>query len=88
MPTCYTNLKIQTEQVRAEYPGGINAWYHYVAKNLIYSQDAIDRHIEGKIVTRFIVDNTGHSHHFVSVSGTKEMSDEAIRLIGTTQNAP
>ncbi len=68
-------------EIQAEYPGGISPWFHYLVKNLKYPQDAIDRHIEGKVITRFIVDSAGGSHHFVSIRGPEELRDEAMRLV-------
>ncbi|HSZ35148.1 MAG TPA: energy transducer TonB [Puia sp.] len=68
-------------EIQAEYPGGISSWFHYLSKNLIYSDYNVDNHIQGAVVTRFIVDSLGYSHHFVSISGPETLRDEAMRLV-------
>ncbi|HSZ32682.1 MAG TPA: energy transducer TonB [Puia sp.] len=69
-------------EVPATYLGGPSAWFPYLSKNLRYPEEALNHnHVQGAVVTRFIVDSIGHSHHFVSVSGPEELREEAIRVI-------
>ena len=69
-------------EIPAAYPGGKGEWFRYLSKNLRYPQIAIDHgEVQGIVITGFIVDSLGHSHHFVSVSGPEELRDEAMRLV-------
>lgn len=73
-------------EIQAEYPGGISAWFHYLSKNLAYPQEALDHNrVQGAVVTRFIVDSAGYSHHFISISGPEELRGEVMRIIKSVE---
>lgn len=42
-----------------EYPGGTEALMKFVAENIKYPQEAIEKGYEGLVVVRFVVDKTG-----------------------------
>jgi len=42
-----------------EFPGGNNKIGSYISQNIVYPQAAIDSNIQGKVITRFIVDSSG-----------------------------
>ena len=68
-------------EIQVEFPGGIQAWYRYLQKNLRYPESAVSNNIQGQVVTRFIVDSTGSAHDFISVSGPDELRGECIRVL-------
>jgi protein TonB len=68
-------------EIPAAYPGSNYDWFRYLQKNLRYPDKAVKYNIQGAVVTGFIIDSIGHSHHFVSISGPEELRDEAIRII-------
>jgi protein TonB len=68
-------------EIESEYPGGAAAWQRYLNRNLRYPQDAIDNEIQGTVVVQFIVDKEGQVSDVESISGPKELRDEAVRVI-------
>ncbi len=68
-------------EIESEYPGGAAAWQRYLNRNLRYPQDAIDNEIQGTVVVQFIVDKEGMVSEVESISGPKELRDEAVRVI-------
>ena len=64
------------------FPGGMEALYRYIEKNLRYPQEAQKAHISGKVFVTFVIEKDG------SVSNVKLLRDigggcgeEAIRLV-------
>ncbi len=68
-------------EITAMYPGGTQAWLHYLQKNLKYPDLAVSNEIQGTVVIQFMVDSLGLSHDITVLSGPKELRDESIRLI-------
>ena len=67
--------------MKAEYPGGQNAWMRFLTKNLMYPAEAAPKEIQGIVVTQFIVDSTGLAHNATAIGGPEELRDESIRVI-------
>ena len=66
----------------AEFPGGEEALYDFIAKNLKYPQAAKDSNIQGKVFVQFVVENDG------SITNAKVLRDigggcgeEALRVV-------
>jgi protein TonB len=51
--------KDTTDEKESEYPGGISAWYGFLAKNLVYPDRAISKEIQGQVQIDFIIDTCG-----------------------------
>ena len=49
-----------------KYPGGIKAFYEFVAKNIKYPSHALNMSIEGKVYLEFVVDKSWGGGHLVS----------------------
>jgi TonB family protein len=64
-------------EVPASYPGGPIT----MLKHLRYTGYNVRHNIQGTVVVRFIVDSTGHSHHFESTSGPESLRDDAITFL-------
>ena len=75
-------------EIKAEFPGGQNAWIHYLLKNLRYPNIAVRKNIQGTVVTQFMVDSTGLAHDATSISGPEELRAETIRLVKNTTWSP
>jgi protein TonB len=52
-------VKDTTNEKESEYPGGIAAWYRYLAKNLVYPERAISKEVQGQVQVDFIIDTNG-----------------------------
>lgn len=69
-----------------EPPGGMSAFYQYIAKNLKYPSQARRMGIEGKVFVQFVVDKDGSITEVQAVKGIGAGCDEeAVRVIGEAQ---
>ena len=68
--------------VLPEYPGGANAMYEFVQKNVKYPESAKDKGIEGKVYVQFVVEKDGSLSSFQMLRGVSDDIDaEAIRVL-------
>ncbi len=66
-----------------EYQGGINAYYKFVAKNMVYPKYARRRGIQGTVYVQFVVDRDGSVIDVWVPKGIGEHCDaEAMRVVG------
>lgn len=90
---CNTALFAQSESAEkiytfvdedATFKGGQKAMATYIQKNIIYPQNAIKNHIEGKCYLRFVVTKKGTVSKVIVDRGVKncpECDEEAVRVI-------
>lgn len=65
-----------------EYPGGLDAFYRYVADNMLYPVEARTNGIEGRVYLQFVVDKDGSISDVVPVKGIGYGCDEeAVRVL-------
>ena len=65
-----------------EYPGGTNAMFDFIQKNVKYPEAAKEKGIEGKVYVQFVVEKDGSLSSFQVVRGVSEDIDaEAIRVL-------
>lgn len=68
--------------------GGLEQFYHYIARNIQYPKEARTANITGKVIVEFVVEKNGSiSSENIKVlkSPHKSLGDEAIRLM---KNSP
>jgi protein TonB len=70
-----------TDSVRSEFPGGQDAWIHYMIRNLKYPDEAAGSNISGTVVVKFVIDVDGKVTDVEAASGPAELRDAAISLI-------
>jgi len=64
------------------FPGGIDAFYQYLGRHIIYPDDDRRNNVQGQVIIIFYVEKTGKlSDIKVSKSATRTLDDEAIRVI-------
>lgn len=75
-----TYIKLEQE---AQYPGGNNAWLHFLVKRLRYPEAAITSNIQGTVWIQFIVDQQGNVSDVKAFDGPDQggLREEAVRLI-------
>jgi protein TonB len=93
---CFCSIRAQTDtaklittdsavyfnpEIKAEFSGGQNGWFHYLLKNLRYPDKAVRKNIQGTVITQFMVDSTGLAHDANAISGPEELRAETIRLV-------
>jgi len=68
--------------VLPQYPGGIQAFYEFLGKALIYPTEARAKGIEGRVTVNFIVEKDGALTGFKVLRGVnKELDEEALRVL-------
>lgn|GEM_PF-86882 len=70
-------------EFESQFPGGMQAWFRFLNKNLRYPEDAQAKEISGKVIVQFIVDNNGNVSDVEAISGPTEggLREEAVRVI-------
>jgi periplasmic protein TonB len=67
-----------------EFPGGEAGFSMWIAENLIYPQDAIEKGLTGRCYVSFIVDSNGVCKDFKIIKGVRDCpscDEEALRLV-------
>ena len=72
-----TDSVYEVAEVMPEFPGGTQALFEFISKNLEYPQNAIDGQIEGRVVVQFVVDKTGKVGNIQVVRSIDKMLDQA-----------
>lgn len=68
--------------VQPAFPGGMTAFYQYLAKNIKYPASAQKNNTQGKVFVTFIVEESGALTDVSIVRGlSKETNAEALRVI-------
>ncbi len=95
-PTCYDVAVVPKDTIAVEpknkiydyaevmpqFPGGTNDLFQFLRDNLIYPEDAIDNGIQGTVVVKLVVSETGHISDMKILRSLHPSCDkEAIRLI-------
>ncbi len=71
---------------KPEYPGGIRAFYKYIAENVNYPEGARKAGIEGKVYVIFMVDKEGKINTVNVARGIhKECDAEALRVVSNAE---
>lgn len=69
-------------QYMPEYPGGEDSMMRFVAGSLNYPQSAIKDSVQGRVVVRFTVNESGRPIDFVVAKGVrKDLDEEALRVV-------
>ena len=75
---------LDAAEVMPEFPGGGKAFFEFIARNLQYPQEAIDRQIEGRVILQFVVDKQGKISDIQVLRGvTPELDQAAIDVMRT-----
>ena len=69
-------------EVRPQFAGGDKAFMTYLSKNIRYPQQALQRHVSGRVMVNFILSAQGRVQDAHVVSGPGNgLNDEALRLV-------
>ncbi len=77
------NKKVyETVEQLPEFPGGQEAMIAFLSQNVHYPESAAKNNIEGRVIVRFIVDETGEIGNIsIARSVNEELDAEAIRVV-------
>lgn len=64
---------------QAEFPGGMEAMYAYIQKNLIYPEKAKEKGIEGRVFVQFVIEKDGSISNVKILRGIGGGCDEAAK---------
>jgi periplasmic protein TonB len=79
--------KDSTNWKESEYPGGVTAWYSYLAKHLVYPDRAISKEVQGQAQIKFIVDSSGGVQDlFLQKSVEYSIDQASLELIKKSGN--
>lgn len=69
-------------EVRPQFTGGDKAFMAYLSKNIRYPEQALQRHVSGRVMVNFIFSVQGRVQdaHVISGPGSG-LNDEALRLV-------
>ncbi len=68
--------------VRPTFPGGDEKLLEWISQHLVYPENAIDSHIEGRVIIEFIVKADGSIGDAKIIRGVDDMLDaEALRIV-------
>lgn len=74
--------RIEIPQIQPEFPGGLNAMYSYLGKNIKYPSLAKENNIQGTVYIQFIVEKDGSITDVVVGKGKhKTLDTEALRVV-------
>ena len=65
-----------------EFPGGVEALYKFISKNVVYPKKALKDGIEGKVVVEFVIEANGSVTNVkVFKSVNPDLDKEAVRVV-------
>ncbi len=65
-------------EVMPQPEGGYAKFYKYLQENLYYTQEALDKKIEGYVFVSFVVDKKGNLHNIKVIKGLGYGLDEEV----------
>src|ERR1700679_1366965 len=69
-------------EVDAEFPGGIQSFFHFLGENMIYPPGEVRTHTTGKVTVSFVVETNGQLTNITLVkSVSPDLDKEAIRVV-------
>jgi periplasmic protein TonB len=70
-----------------EFPGGQAEMYKFLADNIKYPNDCIEKGIQGKVYVKYVVMKDGSIHNIEIIkSAHKLLDEEAIRVVKSMPN--
>lgn len=63
---------------QAEFPGGMEAMYAYIQKNLVYPEKAKAKGIEGRVFVQFVIEKDGSISNILIKRGIGGGCEEAV----------
>ncbi|MCG8473923.1 MAG: M56 family metallopeptidase [Cytophagales bacterium] len=79
---CNNTIFTKADQSPSFKHGGLEAFYQWAQRQIDYPQEARDKHIEGKVLAEFVVEEDGTIDHIRILKGlSKELDQEAISVL-------
>jgi len=69
-------------EIAADFPGGVEALYKWLSKNIKYPLSAREANIQGKVTITFVIEKDGSLSNFKIVKGVSyAIDEEALRVM-------
>lgn len=82
-----SKIYAEAVEVAPEYPGGYNAMFDFISKNVKYPKESKEKGIEGRVYVQFVVEKDGSLNEITVLRGVSEDIDaEAIRVVKAMPN--
>ncbi|HEY8401933.1 MAG TPA: TonB family protein [Cytophagaceae bacterium] len=66
----------------AGFPGGLEAFYKFLQKNIVYPRAAMEMEVQGRVIVQFVVEKDGSVTDVKVLKGLREdMDNEAVRVV-------
>jgi len=76
------DLTMNEAEFAPEFPGGLEALYTYLGKNIRYPEEDRETRRQGRVVLGFVVDEQGNVTEITVLSGvTRTLDAEAVRVV-------
>ena len=77
-----TDNVFNTVEVMPQFPGGEGAMMQFLAANMKYPKEAMDKKIQGRVILKFVITSTGKVGDITVVRGVDPLlNDEAVRIV-------
>lgn len=81
------NEIVDVPQQQAQFPGGMNVFYDFLAKTIRYPVAAREAAVEGRVIVQFVISKTGAISNIEVVKSVDiDLDKEAIRVIKSMPN--
>lgn len=85
-PTSLDQVFMVVEE-QPSYPGGNEAWFKHLSRNLNYPVEAKKNGVEGAVYLSFVVDKTGELRDIQVIKGVGHgCNEEALRVLMASEN--
>lgn len=81
------DVVFERAETMPQFPGGDAALYEWLAQNIVYPKEAVEKKLQGTVTLRFIVKKTGEVGDVQILRGVNELLDqEALRVVKALPN--
>ncbi|MFC0876522.1 energy transducer TonB [Saccharicrinis sp. FJH2] len=78
----YVDEILPSVEIMPKFPGGENALYEFLKKNLIYPEIAKEIGISGRVYVQFVIEKDGSvSHATIARGKDRSLDEEALRIV-------
>jgi TonB family protein len=82
-----TSVYTKSRGTEPKYKGGLQAFYEYLGRKIIYPKDDREKNVQGNVIMSFVVEKDGKiSDIKILRSVSYDIDQEATRVVGNSPN--